>query len=104
MVFPVELNGSLGAATGSVALEVKGSGPAVGAAATSPGFVANRSGSGTPAVGPNGSAELAVNGSSGAKGAPGAWKKESAAKGSEPLNGSPPNGSDYTETATDTKY
>lgn len=31
-------------------------------------------------------------------------KKVSAAKGSDPLNGSPPNGSDSTKTATDTEY
>jgi len=46
-----------------------------------------------PGVVPNGSAE-AVKGSSEVKAVlEGCAKKESAAKGSEPLNGSPPNGS-----------
>lgn len=92
--FSVELNGSLAAEGGLVGLEVKGSGPAAGAAAASFTLPANRSGSGAPVVVPNGSAE-AEKGSSEIKGAlEGCVKKESAAKGSVPLNGSPPNGSD----------
>ena len=107
----MELNGSLAADAGLAGLEVKGSGPCAAAAAgvaaaavvASFGLAANRSGSGAPVVVPNGSAE-AAKGSSEEKGAAlETWKKESAAKGSEPLNGSPPNGSDKTDTATDTE-
>lgn len=94
----MELNGSLAAEARLVGLEVKGSGPAAGAAAASFSLAANRSGSGAPVVVPNGSAE-AAKGSSEEKGAlEVCTKKESAAKGSDPLNGSPPNGSDLTET------
>lgn len=96
ILFPEELNGSLAADAGLVGLEVKGSGHAAGAAAVSFGLAANRSGSGAPAVVPNGSAE-AEKGSSGVKVALEGWKKASAAKGSDPLNGSPPNGSDLRE-------
>lgn len=97
-LFAAVMNGSLAAKVGLVGLEVKGSGPADGAGAASFGFAANRSGSGMPGVVPNGSAE-AEKGSSEEKGALEPWaKKESAAKGSDPLNGSPPNGSDLTET------
>lgn len=59
-LLPVELNGSLVVRAGLVGLEVKGSGPAgaaAGAAAASFSLAANRSGSGIPAVVPNGSAE-----------------------------------------------
>lgn len=92
--FPVELNGSLAARAGLVALEVKGSGSSAGAAAASFGLAANRSGSGVSVVAVlNGSAE-AVKGSSEEKGGLEVCaKKESAAKGSVPLNGSPPKGS-----------
>lgn len=91
---PAELNGSVPAKAGLLGLEVKGSEPASGAAAVSLSLAANRSGSGMPAVVPNGSAE-AEKGSSEEKGALEVCvKKESAAKGSVPLNGSPPNGSD----------
>lgn len=103
----MELNGSLAANAGLVGLDVKGSGPAAAggaAAAASFGLAANRSGSGAPVVVPNGSAE-AAKGSSEEKGAAlVAWKKESAAKGSEPLKGSPPNGSDLTETDTECEH
>lgn len=81
--------------------EVKGSGTSSGASEGSFCLAANRSGSGMPVVVPNGSAE-AEKGSSEVK-----WalevcvKKESAAKGSVPLNGSPPNGSDLRKRATD---
>lgn len=96
MLFTVALNGSLAAKVRLFGLEVKGSGPAAGAAAVSFSFAANRSGSGAPVVVPNGSAE-AEKGSSEEKGAPleDCAKKESAAKGSEPLKGSPPNGSKF---------
>lgn len=109
LFFPVEVNGSLAAKAGLVGLEVKGSGPGpepgpgAGAAAESFSFAANRSGSGAPAVVPNGSAE-AEKGSSEEKGALEVCaKKESAAKGSDPLNGSPPNGSGLINTETDTE-
>lgn len=93
ILFPVDLNGSLAANAGLVGLDMKGSGLAAGAAAVSFSLAANRSGSGIPAVVPNGSAE-AEKGSSEEKGAlEFCVKKESAAKGSDPLNGSPPNGS-----------
>lgn len=78
-------------------LEVKGSGSSASAAVASFSLAANRSGSGASAVVPNGSAE-AVKGSSEEV----CVKKESAAKGSVPLNGSPPKGSDRTKPATDT--
>lgn len=94
MLFPVELNGSLAAKDGLGGLELKGSGPAAGAAAASFGLAANRSASGMQAVVPNGSAE-AEKGSSEEKGVLEVCeKKESAAKGSVPLNGSSPNGSE----------
>ncbi len=101
----MELNGSLAAIAGLVGLEVKGSGPAAGgAAAASFGLAANRSGSGMPVVVPNGSAE-AEKGSSEEKGALEVCaKKESAAKGSDPLNGSPPNGSDLTAGDTECEH
>ena len=68
-------------------LEVKGSGSSAGAAAASFGLAANRSGSGMSVV-------VVLNGSSEGKGALEVCaKKESAAKGSVPLNGSPPKGS-----------
>lgn len=104
-VLPVELNGSLVVRAGLLGLEVKGSGAAAGAgaAAASVSLAANRSGSATPVVVPNGSAE-AEKGSSEEKWVLGACvKKESAAKGSVPLNGSPPNGSDRIKN-TDTEY
>lgn len=92
MLPPAELKGSLAARAGRfVALELKGSG--AGAAEASFALAANRSGSGAPAVVPKGSPEP-EKGSSEVKGVAEVWvKKESAAKGSDPLNGSPPNGS-----------
>lgn len=95
VLFPLELKGSLDAAAGLVDLEAKGSGPA-GTAAVSFTLAAKRSGSGTPEVVPKGSAE-AEKGSSEENGVLEVCvKKVSAAKGSEPLNGSPPKGSDLT--------
>lgn len=98
VLFPEELNGSLATGVTFADLEAKRSdstaGSTAGADAVSLGLDANRSGSGTPVVVPNGSAE-AEKGSSEEKGAlEVCLKKESAAKGSDPLNGSPPNGSD----------
>lgn len=96
-LFPEELKGSLATEVGSAGLEAKRSesaaGSAVGEAAVSLGLEANRSGSGIPVVVLNGSAG-AEKGSSEEKGAlEVCLKKESAAKGSDPLKGSPPNGS-----------
>lgn len=94
---PVELKGSLDA--GLVVLEANGSGVGVvegggGAAGSSLALAAKRSGSGIPGVVPNGSPE-AENGSFEGKVLLEGWvKKESAAKGSEPINGSPPKGSE----------
>lgn len=103
VLFPLELNGSSGATAGLVDLEVKGSGPA-GAAAVSFILDANRSGSGLPEVVLNGSAE-AEKRSSEEKGALEVCvKKLSAAKGSEPLNGSPPKGSAWIQTVADTVW
>lgn len=97
-LFPVELNGSLEAKGGLLGLEAKRSGPAAGTAAVSFILAANRSGSGIPVEVPNGSA-AAEKGSSEEKGLlEFCVKKESAAKGSEPLNGSPPNGSNQIKT------
>lgn len=62
------MNGSLVAEAGFLGLEAKGSGTAADAGAVSFSFPAKRSGSGTPVVVPNGSAE-AENGSSEEKGA-----------------------------------
>ena len=76
-----------------IGLDEKGSGPAAGVATVLLSFGPNRSGSGRPVPSLNGSAE-AANGSSDEKPVLDCLKKESAAKGSEPLNGSPPNGSD----------
>lgn len=91
---PALMNGSLAVEAGSLGRAAKGSGAAAAAAAAaSLDLAAKRSGSGAPAVVPNGSAE-AEKGSCEEKGAlEGCEKKESAAKGSEPLKGSPPNGS-----------
>lgn len=74
---------------------VKGSELEGVAAVTSVIFAAKRSGSGALEVVLNGSTG-AEKGSSEEKGAvEDGVKKESAAKGSVPLNGSPPNGSDF---------
>lgn len=91
ILFPVLVNGSLSA----VDLKAKGSGAAAAAgAAGSFTFEANRSGSELLVGVPKGPAE-AEKGSSVEKAALEVCaKKESAANGSEPLNGSPPNGSD----------
>lgn len=98
------MKGSLFTEEGFAGLKAKGSGAAAaaaagaaGAAAGAPGSFtldANRSGSELPAGAPNGPPDR-EKGSSVEKAAleVGA-KKESAAKGSEPLKGSPPNGSD----------
>lgn len=92
-LLPEELKGSLATEVRFAGLEAKRSESAAASAAVSLGLDANRSGSGTPVVVPNGSAE-AEKGSSEEKGAlEVCLKKESAAKGSDPLNGSPPNGS-----------
>lgn len=88
ILFPVLINGSLFA----VDSKAKGSGAAAGGAAGSFTFDPNRSGSAAGV--PNGPAE-AEKGSSVEKAVLEVCaKKESAANGSEPLNGSPPNGSD----------
>lgn len=92
ILFPVLINGSLFA----VDLKAKRSGAAAaaGGAAGSFNFDANRSGSELLVGAPNGLAE-AEKGSSVEKAVLEVCaKKESAANGSEPLNGSPPNGSD----------
>lgn len=98
VLFPALINGSLFA----VDLKAKRSGAAAAAAAGAAGslsFDANRSGSELLVGGPNGPAE-AEKGSSVEKAVLEVCaKKESAANGSEPLNGSPPNGSDETERA-----
>lgn len=74
-------------------LKANRSGAAAGGAAGSFTFDANRSGSELPVGVPNGPAE-AEKGSSVEKAVLEVCaKKESAANGSEPLNGSPPNGS-----------
>lgn len=93
------MKGSLFTEEGFAGLKAKGSGAAAAAAgaAGAPGSFtldANRSGSELPAGAPNGPPDR-EKGSSVEKAAleVGA-KKESAAKGSEPLKGSPPNGSD----------
>lgn len=91
---PVEQKGSLDAGAGLVVLEANGSWTAAGGEAVSFSLAANRSGSGMPGVVPNGSAG-AENGSSEEKAELEVCaKKESAANGSEPLNGSPPKGSE----------
>lgn len=90
ILFPVLVNGSLFA----VDLKAKRSGAAAGGATGSFTFDANRSGSELLVGVPNGLAE-AEKGSSVEKAVLEVCaKKESAANGSEPLNGSPPNGSD----------
>lgn len=91
---PVEQKGSLDAGAGLVVLEANGSWTAAGGEAVSFSLAANRSGSGMPGVVPNGSTG-AENGSSEEKAELEVCaKKESAANGSEPLNGSPPKGSE----------
>lgn len=93
MLFPLVVKGSFAAAAGLDGLEVKGSEPAVSTGAASLSLAANRSVSGPPVVVPNGSAE-GIKGSSEEKGALEVCvKKLSAANGSVPLKGSPPNGS-----------
>lgn len=94
MLFAVELNGSFAGRTVLVGLELKGSELAAVVAATLFSLAPNRSGSAMPVVAPKGSAE-AEKGSSEENGVlEDCLKNESAAKGSESLNGSPPNGSD----------
>lgn len=88
------IKGSLFTEDGFAGLKAKGSGAAAGGAPGSFTFDANRSASELPAGGPNGPPET-EKGSSVEKAAlEGCSKKESAANGSEPLKGSPPNGSD----------
>lgn len=90
ILFTALINGSLSA----VDLKAKGSGATAGGAAASFTFDANRSGSELLAGVPNAPAE-AEKGSSVEKAVLEVCaKKESAANGSEPLKGSPPNGSD----------
>lgn len=92
-----ELKGSLDAGGGLVVLEAKGSGAPDeddDGAGASLALAAKRSGSGIPGVVPNGSAEAEKGSFEGKVLLEGWLKKESAAKGSEPLNGSPPKGSD----------
>lgn len=94
ILFPALVNGSLFTEVGFVGLKAKGSG-----AAGSFAFDANRSGSELPAGVPNGPAETEKGSSVGKAVLEVCAKKESAANGSEPLKGSPPNGSDQTERA-----
>lgn len=93
---PAELKGSLDAGGGLAVLETKGSGAAAadaGSADPSLALAAKRSGSGIPGVVPNGSAEAEKGSLEGKLALEGWGKKESAANGSEPLNGSSPKGS-----------
>lgn len=90
---PVELKGSLDAGAGLVVLEANGSWTAAGGEAVSFSLAANRSGSGIPVV-PNGSAGAEKGSSEEKAELEVCAKKESAANGSESLNGSPPKGSD----------
>lgn len=104
MSLHVELKGSAAGAAGFVGWEVKGSGSAAVAEAGSLRLAANRSGSGASAVFPNGSVEP-QKGSSEER-----WllavcvKKLSVAKGSDPLKGSPPNGSGGEKTKQNIKF
>lgn len=93
---PVELKGSLDAGAGLVVLEANRSWAtaAAGAKAVSFSLAANKSGSGTLGVVPNGSAATEKGSSEEKVVLEVCAKKESAANGSEPLNGSPPKGSD----------
>lgn len=91
-----ELKGSLDAGGGLAVLDAKGSGAPDeddDGAGASLALAAKRSGSGIPGVVPNGSAEAEKGSFEGKVLLEGWLKKESAAKGSEPLNGSPPKGS-----------
>lgn len=87
-----------GAAAAATAAAAAGGGG--GGAAGSLSFDVNRSGSELLVGGPNGPAEAEKGSSVEKAGLEVCAKKESAANGSEPLNGSPPNGSDETGRAT----
>lgn len=94
ILFPAFINGSLLDEVGLAALKANGSGPVAGGAAGSFTFDANRSGSELAVGGPNGPAETEKGSSVEKAVLEDCAKKESAANGSEPLNGSPPNGSE----------